>query len=159
MSNKQSGGKYWAFVTGLFSIFAIIAIQFAFLFILLAMLPAIMAWFMDRTPDRSAFKTVFSCNLAGLLPSIMPIIKQAGSMKYQNIAGVMGDPKIWLMIYGGAAAGWCLVFLCRLIANLVITVRTEYHILGLERMQKKLAAEWGKRVAEPHGAEPVPETK
>lgn len=117
-----------------------------FLFMLLAMLPTFMAYFMDHTPNKSAFKTVLACNLAATVPTLLPMIKGSAQVKHADIYTIMSTPSVWLFVYGGAAAGWCLIYLCRLVSRLFVVLSYEYKIVALERMQKKLLEEWGQQL-------------
>ncbi len=128
------------------SIAGIVVLQGGFIFLLLAMLPAIMAYFMDHAPDKSYFKTVLACNFAATIPTLVVIIKGVMQMKRADVGMIMSTPSVWLFVYGGAAAGWCLIYLCRLVARLFIVLSNEYKTAVLERMQKKLLEEWGQQL-------------
>ena len=53
---------------------------------------------------------------------------------------------VWLLVYSGAAAGWCLIYLCRFIARFIVTLMYEYNTSSLENMQKRLVEEWGQEI-------------
>lgn len=133
-------GKALLPVLGIGCVLGILLLRSGFIFLLLAMLPAVMAYYMDHTEDKSMFKTVLACNFAATLPTLMPMLQ---SSKHYDIGNVMSTPMVWLFVYGGAAAGWCLIFLCRLVSRLFIVLIYEYKIAALERVQKKLVDEWG----------------
>lgn len=128
---------------------ALVIMKKGAIFLLLALLPAFMAYFIDSHPSKSVFKTVLACNFAATLPTLMPLL-QAGLRMQPNTqaTAAMTDPMTWLFIYGGAAAGWCLVFLCRIISRFILTVSYEFHIVALERSRKRLLEEWGQKLKE-----------
>jgi hypothetical protein len=130
------------------AVILVVLLQFGFLVLLLALLPAIMAYFIDGNEGRPMFKTVLTCNLTGALPSLTPMLKAGLQFQHADISGVMASPHVWLFIYGGAAAGWGLIYLCRFIANFLLIIMYEYKILALERFQKKLMEEWGQQISE-----------
>lgn len=130
----------------MFSFAAVILLQIGFIFIMLAMIPTLIAYFMDNNPGMPMFKTVLACNLAAILPVIEPMLKAAFNMENFDAVSLMSNPMNWIMVYGGATLGWALVFLCRIIASFVMTIVYEYRVAALERTQKKLVEEWGQNI-------------
>ena len=122
-------GKLLKPVLAVASLLFIVLLQYGFIFLLIALLPAIVAYFIDHTPGRAAFKVVVLCNVDAMR--------------------VMGDPFVWLTVYGGAAIGWGLIFLCRFIARFFVVLYFEYQVVSLERFQKKLLSEWGDQIRGP----------
>ncbi len=70
-------------------------------------------------------------------------------MKHYDVGPLMADPMVWLMVYSGAAAGWCLIYLCRFIARFFVTILYEYNIAALEAHQKQMLDEWGQQIKQP----------
>lgn len=127
---------------------AIILLNSGFLFVLLALLPSVMAYYTDLDPRKNAFKVVFSGNLSAALPTVIPLIKSSmGSRKF-DIVSEMQDPKVWLFIYMGAAAGWALIYLCKYVARFVVAMSFEYNIRSLENVQNMLVEEWGSDITQ-----------
>ena len=118
------------------------------LFLLLALMPSIMAYFVDTTPNKNAFKIMFSGNISAALPTLLPMVKGAMNMRKFDITSAMQDPMVWLFIYLGAAAGWGLIYLCKYIASFVVAMSFEYNIRSLENVQQMLIEEWGKEITE-----------
>lgn len=138
--SSRAMGKAMMPILAVGGLAGIVLLRGGFIFLLLAMLPSVMAYYMDHTADKSMFKTVFACNFAATLPTLTPLLQ--GS-KHFDIGTIMTTPMVWLFVYGGAAAGWCLIFLCRLVSRLFIVLLYEYKIATLEKIQKKLTDEWG----------------
>lgn len=134
-----------ALIPALFVVSAVgvVVLKMGFIFMLLALLPAILSYFVDTDPGKSMFKTVFTCNFAATLPWTIPIVKAGFSMESYNVTNLMTSPTVWMFVYLGAAAGYALVFLCRLIAKFILIVTYEYRIARLEMIQKRLLDEWG----------------
>jgi len=130
----------------------IVLLQFGFIFLLLAMLPSIVAFYIDHQPAKPAFKTVFSCNLAATLPSLVPMLAAGIKLRHYDTSAVLGNPGTWLIVYSGAAAGWCLIYLCRYVARFTVMLSYEYNIAVLESQQKRLIEEWGQQIKHPPGA-------
>ena len=123
-------------------------LQLGFIFVLLALLPSVVAYYIENSSGKASFKVVASCNVAALLPTITPIMMNALKMEKSEVMTIMADPLTWLIIYGGAAIGWILLFLCRYIARFFVIVYLEYQIASLERFQKRLLGEWGNQIQE-----------
>lgn len=121
----------------------IVLLNASFLFILLAIMPSIVAYYVDTNPRKLAFKVVLAGNISASLPSIMPLIKSSMHVRKFDLASAMMDPKVWMFIYLGAAAGWALIYLCKYVARFVVAMSFEYNIRALENMQKMLIEEWG----------------
>lgn len=124
----------------------LVLLQFGFIFMLLAMLPSIVAYYSDHEPGKPAFQMVFICNFSATLPSIMPMIQASLKMRHYDVSFILEDSKVWLIVYGGAAIGWGLVFLSRTIANVVISITYDYNRVELEKFQEKLVREWGEDI-------------
>ena len=140
----------------LVSIMLIIMLQFGFIFLLLALLPSIAFYFVDGEPSRSTFRTIFAANLAATLPPLTPMFKSGLKFKHYEIGSVVGDPKVWLMIYGAAAIGWIIIYICRHVARAILAFQYEYRAASLERLQGRLVDEWGPQVRQ---LTEIPETE
>lgn len=127
----------------LLSFVAVVLLKMGFIFVLLALLPSVAAYYIDNDPRVPIFKTVLACNCASLLPVIYPMLKAAMAFERFNSFAVMTDPFNWLVAYGGAALGWCLIFLCRFVAHFMVVLAYDYQIRSLEQNQKQLLKEWG----------------
>lgn len=130
---------------GVFGAVAIL-LQASFLFILLALMPAIMAYFVDIEPGKNTFKVVLAGNLSASLPTLVPMINAMTSNRKFDMSSVLMDPKVWLFIYMGAGVGWALIYLCKFISRFVVTVSFEYKVSSLENIQLMLVEEWGERI-------------
>lgn len=127
----------------------IVLTQFGFIFLLLALLPSIVAYYVDNEPGSPIFKIVFTCNFAATLPSIMPMLTAAVQLKHFSVTPLLQDPYAWLFVYSGAAAGWALIFLCRFVARLIVSMMYEYNVATLEKFQEHLVEEWGQQIKQP----------
>jgi hypothetical protein len=116
------------------------------IFVILAVLPTVVAYFMDNAPGKQVTRAIGVCNLAGALPWLLPMLIAGMRMERIEIIPLMTNPKAWIIIYGAAAGGWLLVFLCRFIARFLVVVFLEYKIASLERFQQKLVDEWGQQI-------------
>lgn len=130
------------------SIMLIVMLQFGFIFLVIALLPSIAAYYADSDPTRTTFRTIFACNLAATIPTLTPIFSSGLKFKHYNVESIMANPKVWMMVYSGAAAGWCIIYLFRYVARLFLTFQYGYRASSLERAQKRLLEEWGDTIRE-----------
>lgn len=126
------------------SIAMIVLLRVGYLFVLLALLPSIVAWFADREPEKIVAKTVFACNFAGLMPFIVKLALTGSDTA--SVLHIIGAPTVWLIIFSCAAAGWALVWVCSQIAHAVLHVFYRGQIAYLEGVQAKLVEEWGPQI-------------
>jgi len=149
LSSLRSGGIKMAMPLTIIALMAsAVILQFGFIFLLLAILPTIVIFFTDNSPGKSAFKVVGSCNFAATLPYLAPIIHVGRHFGHYDISFLLSNMTAWLIIYGAAAGGWCLIFLCRVIANFIVILVYEYSRTALESVQTQLVEEWGQRVTQ-----------
>jgi hypothetical protein len=127
----------------LVSILLIAMLQMGFIFLLIALLPSIAAYFVDDEHDRITFRTIFACNLAATIPSITPVFISGLKMKHYDVNSMIASPNIWLFIYSGAAIGWCMVYFGKYIARTILEIQYKIKIAYLEKIQERLLEEWG----------------
>jgi hypothetical protein len=128
------------------SILLIILLQLGFIFLLIALLPSIAAYFVDDDSELTTFRTIFACNLAATLPTLTPIFVSGLKFKHYEIGSVIGDPKVWLFIYSGAGIGWCIIHFGSQVARAILEIQYKFRSAHLEKMQNKLLEEWGDTV-------------
>lgn len=117
-----------------------------FLFIIIGLLPSIVAYYMDVSSGRYSFKTIFACNLSGMLHYIGIMLHEGPSSIV--LQSVMGNAQNWVIIYGSALLGWLLVEICPMIAQVMIVGFNQTQIGRIERLQKKIEGEWGPEVTQ-----------
>lgn len=127
----------------------LVFMKVGFIFILVAMLPSLVSYYIDTARSKSAFKTVFACNLAATLQPVGDVLKYGMHMSQERFNDAIHQPSVWLFIYSGAAAGWGLVYMLRFFVNYGVTYYHDYQLYHLQRQQKWLVDEWGKEVVGP----------
>jgi len=111
----------------------------------LGMIPTMVAYVIDRDPDKPAPITVGGLNFCGCLPYAIDLWKHGGGV---NAAlKVFGDPMAWLVMYGAAAVGWAFYYgIPPAVANAEV-MRSERRIDALKQRKVALVQEWGPDVA------------
>lgn len=108
------------------------------------MLPAIVAYETDHTKFKFLSSTVAAFNFAGVFPDMMQVFIEGGTIEILKIK--LLDPYVWLVMYGSAALGWCMVWVSPMIASTTLEGIYSGRILHLEGLQKKAEEEWGPEV-------------
>ncbi len=128
----------------IFSLAMMVLMRTGFVFLIIGMLPCIVAYYMDVSKYQYMFKSVFAANLAGMMPFITKIIDgKASSTLLQEI---MGDSTSWVIIYGAAFIGWLLVRVCPIATHTMVSAVHQTQVMRYEWLQKKLESEWGEEV-------------
>lgn len=148
-ANKSKKGLLLMIVTG---IVAAVTIKLGVFILFAGMLPTIVVYETDNTRHKHVFSTVAAFNLAGVFPDLMQVFIEGGTFSMLKIK--LMDPYVWLVMYGSAALGWCMVWLCPIIAAATLEGIYSGRIVHLEKLQKKSEEEWGEEVK---GVQPATE--
>jgi len=136
----------------LLSLVMVVVFRLGFIFILLAMLPTVVAFYIDLSKSRFTFHTVFACNLAGVLQFVPQIVTSTASSG--SVSQIMGNTFNWLIVYSAAGIGWILVYAVPMAAQIFINNMHQRQISRLERMQDRILEEWGRDVEEASNPKP-----
>lgn len=117
-----------------------------YVFFIIGMLPAIVAYYMDISKHRYTFKSVFAANMSGMMPYITKIIAHGPSSS--GLQEIMGNSLNWFIIYGSALMGWALVKVCPMVAEMMVNGIHQTQIMRYQWLQKKLESEWGQEVTQ-----------
>ncbi|MFC7333223.1 hypothetical protein [Rhodocista pekingensis] len=112
---------------------------------LAALVPTLVAYVVDRDPEKSAPLTVGAMNLCGVMPFAIRLWQDGHTIELTM--RMLADPYTWLVMYGGAAIGWLLYFgIPPLVAGAVV-MRDGTRIREMEEQRRLLVEEWGPEVA------------
>ncbi|MFD1626045.1 hypothetical protein [Azospirillum griseum] len=109
------------------------------------MVPTIVAYIVDRDPEKSAPITVGGVNFCGCMPFAIDLWKHQHTL---SAAGkLLADPLSWMVMYGAAAVGWGLYYgIPPLVAGMEVS-RAEKRVDVLKQKKVALVQEWGPDVA------------
>jgi hypothetical protein len=127
-----------------FSLLMMGLMRTGFVFFVIGMLPAIVAYYMDISKYRYTFKTIFAANLAGMMPFITKLLAHGPSSTV--LQEIMGNGFNWLIIYGSAISGWLLIILCPMISQIMVVGVNQTQFMRYDMLRKKLESEWGEEV-------------
>lgn len=137
---KKSSNKI-VFMLIIISIALVILLRTTFIFLILGMLPSIVAYYVDVSKNRSKFHTIAACNLSGVLPFVVDIFAHGNSTESMQM--FLGDVWVFFIMYMSAGFGYVLVNASPHLAAFVINIFNQRHISRLNHAQKKLLQEWG----------------
>lgn len=144
LNDPRAGfGKIFLPMILLCSVCALIFLKMGFVFMVMAMLPSLTAYFTDNMRGRPTFRTVFACNLASAIHPVADLYSRGLRMSYERFSEALSEPRMWLFIYSGAAAGWGLLYCCRFVAHFGVEAYHEYQLMHLAKQQEWLVGEWG----------------
>lgn len=129
----------------LFCLFSMAFLRTGFIFIIVGMLPSIVAYYVDQSDHRYTFKSIFYCNTAGILPYLAQLIEYGP--RSSNIQGIMDHPATWMVVFGAAGGGLLLTLITPVVAEMLVSSLHQNQVKGLQRAQKKIEKEWGSEIA------------
>jgi hypothetical protein len=125
------------------SIAMMVFLRTGFVFVVMGMMPAIVAYYGDSSRKHYLFKTVFALNLSGVLPFVGRMLREGPQSSMQAI---MQSLDTWVMIYGAAMSGYLLVTVTPILAHVLLG---NFHVGQAERIRsilQKIESEWGDEV-------------
>lgn len=129
-----------------FSLLLMAILRTGFVFFIIGVLPSIVAYYTDVSKHRYTFKSIFACNLSGMLPFLGKMMMHGPSSSL--LQEIMSRGTNWLIIYASAMLGWLLVQVCPMIAQIMIVGLHQTQVARMKRVQEKIEGEWGPEVAQ-----------
>ncbi len=133
---------------GLFTVFLIASSMMfalpAFIILVMASIPPIVAFIIDRDSEKYAAVAVGSLSFAAALPYVLDL--WFGSFTVRAVILSLSDPYTWLVVYSAAAAGWVLYFLLPTVAHSYLKLVSEHKLSALRKECRALAKEWGSAI-------------
>jgi hypothetical protein len=123
----------------------VVVLGFATMLVVLGMLPAFVASYVDTSPGRNAFRVILSCNFAGVFPFLMRLYDN-GPPSSDEVYDLIFTPYVWLVMYGSAAFGWGLVWFFPRASHYVLNRLQDTSIKALQDKQQAIVDEWGLEV-------------
>lgn len=140
-AGKKKGAALRIFLLLLGSIALIFLIKHSFIFLMIGMMPTVIAYLVDSDSEKQRFRVVRNFNLIGVLPSLPGLIAQGNSVV--AVHGALSNPYSWLTMYGAALVGFLLVWITPAISYFLMDLNTTRRIRRLEKAQDTLRKEWG----------------
>jgi len=119
----------------------------ALLVFVVGCVPAMVAFVVDREPDRNATLAVAAANVAGVAPFIVELLINGPTMA--RAVTMLSDVFVIVVMFGTAGIGWLLVLGMPKVAAVYIEVTNETKIKMMRREQQRLVEEWGAGIKAP----------
>ncbi|MFM2044651.1 MAG: hypothetical protein RLY86_3227 [Pseudomonadota bacterium] len=120
--------------------------------LLAGLIPTVVAYIVDRDPDKPACLSVAAMNLCGIMPFLIKLWREGHTADLAF--GLLAQPTTWLVMYGAAGIGWGIYYLVPPIVTGLSVSRDEATIRQLEEQRALLVKDWGPEVAgKPDGAD------
>jgi hypothetical protein len=133
-----SPAAVWAVIVfGLALVFALPT----FLVVAVGMIPAMVAFFIDRNPKKHFGICVAGLNFAGVAPFLAELWDRHNSVG--TALKILGDVYAWFVMYGAAGVGWVLYLCLPGVVAGFLAIRAESRIADLTKTRARLAREWG----------------
>ncbi len=113
------------------------------------LLPTLLTFLFDRTPEKFGVLCIGSLNLAGLYPVLMPLWTRGHTMEHAMKA--LGDPNTGAVIIGAAGVGCVIYFATPPIVSMVVKSSITREIGEIEKRHADLIAYWGDALTEDAG--------
>ncbi|MFO1188583.1 MAG: hypothetical protein U1E97_03095 [Alphaproteobacteria bacterium] len=115
-----------------------------FMFFLVGLSPAIVAFIIDADPRKYAARSVVGLNFAGLTPYFGRLLDESAGQK--AVVDLASDMTAWLVVGGAAGAGWLLYFSMPMLVGQVMRLVDTARVGSLRARQRDLAKEWGEDI-------------
>ena len=119
-----------------------------------AMMPAIVAFIIDRSPQKYSVYCVGGINFCGVYPFLTDL--WTGQHTVSAAVDILTDVFSLLLIYSAAGFGWMIFIAVPPLVGAVLTVISQRRVAQLSRIQRTLIEEWGEDVGR-HIEEPATE--
>ena len=119
------------------------------------MIPTIVAFVIDRTPEKYTPMIVGSVNFCGVMPAGFDLWQ--GGSSIDRALSLLGDPFNMAMMLGSAGVGWMIYMFVPAVVASIMVWRNEQDIARWRSRQEALVAEWGPEVTGDLGEGPPPD--
>lgn len=133
----------WLFIV--FALLLIVSLP-TVLLLLFGMLPAIVAYIVDPSRNKTSTICVGAMNFAGVFPYLLDL--WTGIHSIDVALGILTDIFALMVMYSAAAAGWMVFMAVPPVVGVLMSGMDRRRIAALRARQKRAVKEWGKGVAE-----------
>ncbi len=132
---------------GMAALFVLIVVYFpaTVILVLLGMAPTIVAYVVDRSPQRYSAICVGGMNVAGLMPFVLDL--WAGMHTVGEAFDILTNVFSLLIIFGAAGFGWMLFLIIPPVVSTVLVEMAKRRADQCRTIQADLVEEWGQEVA------------
>lgn len=114
--------------------------------LLFAMIPTIVAFIIDPSPQKTKALTVGAMNFAGAMPYLLKLWTYEGINSMQNAIEIIANPKAIALVYLMAAAGYAIEVAVGGIVSTVLLKQGQARLKALEKRLDDMEERWGEEV-------------
>lgn len=140
---RRKGGRVWTFLMLVLPA-GLVVLPTSIVFGI-GMIPTMVAFIVDRDPEKPAPITVGGLNFCGCMPYAIDLWKHGHTIG--AAMKVFADPLSWLVMFGAAAVGWAFYYGIPPAVASAEVMRSEKRIDALKQKKVALVQEWGPEVA------------
>jgi hypothetical protein len=141
---KKKGLAWRAQLIMIFVLLAAIAAMPTTVLLCIGMLPTLVAWFIDRTKERTRALTVGAMNAAGCTPFILQLWMSSNTL--QNSLMIITDPRTVIVMYCAAGVGYLIDWAISGLVGSVMVQRATSRRDQIAKRKAALAERWGPEV-------------
>ncbi len=147
MAKNPSGGRtsltpIWMSV--IFALLLVVSLPTVML-MFFGMLPSLVAFIIDRTPQKSATFCVAGMNFCGVFGFLLDL--WGGDHSVSGTFNMLTDVYVLLIMYSTAGFGWLVFHIVPPLVSSILTVVAQRRVAQLRSTQRHLIEEWGEDVA------------
>ncbi len=143
-TTRRSGRRAkagWLFIV--FALLLIVSLP-TVLLLLFGMLPAIVAYIVDPSKNKTSTICVGTMNFAGVFPYLLSL--WTGIHSIDVALGILTDIFALMVMYSAAAVGWMVFMAVPPVVGVLMSGMDRRRIAALRARQKRIVKEWGKDV-------------
>lgn len=147
MANQQQNGKkagtgvIWASI--LAALIVVLSLP-TVIVVVVALLPTIVSYITDRSPDKYSSYCIGGVNFAGTFPFLMDL--WMGDHSFSAAKDMVTDVFNLGAMYSAAAVGWLMFTFIPPVVGAFLTVLSQRRVATLRNEQRELIEEWGESV-------------
>ncbi len=146
MAKPKKRNLWWVWVTA--PLVLLVAMP-VFVLLTIGLIPTMVAFLIDRRPEKYAAFCVGGFNLCGVIPLALELFVQGRT--FPALGHIIGSPLNWLIMYGAAALGWIVFSWTPEAVLRLMAFQDRKRIATLHRRQEQLVEEWGTGIIPPRG--------
>lgn len=114
------------------------------IFLVLALLPSLLGWFIDQTRNQDLIRTILPLNASSSLPFALQLWHSPD--KALKLSQFLVNPFTWITLYAAALLGFLLYYMSAIFVKLFVSRQIEKKRESLLERQISLSEEWGNEV-------------
>jgi len=142
--NTKKGMGFKGFLLMFFVVLVMVIFTPTTLILLVGMLPTLVAYVVDRSPEKNKTFTIGAMNFAGCFPYLLGL--WAGENTVQVSLNYLGNPQTIIIIYMIAGLGYLINWLVTIGVSNILVQKSHLRINRIDKEKQILKDRWGSEV-------------